>query len=189
MAQHELAWDKVAITLTDERQVPAEHERSNARLLRENFLEKCQVGEFIPLFCGQTDEVALRNTTTRLQEHCLPLDVCVVGMGTDGHFASLFPAARQLAAGLDPDNPAALIVVTADHIPEPRLSLTLAAILTAPHIHLLITGEEKHAVLEQARKAAEAGTRAADAAHQLPDLPIQTLIEQAGERLSIHYAA
>ncbi|MEZ5450569.1 MAG: hypothetical protein R3E89_16885 [Thiolinea sp.] len=40
--------------------MPAEHERSNARLLRENFLEKCQVGEFIPLFCGQTDEVALR---------------------------------------------------------------------------------------------------------------------------------
>ncbi len=174
-----LAWQQVNITLGDERQVPAEHERSNAKLLRDNFLYAVPEVKFQPLYAEAED---LATTRAALSANCLPLSVCVLGMGTDGHFASLFPAAAQLKQGLDPMNKDVLLAVTADNIPEPRLSLTLAAILQAGHIHLLITGAEKKRVLEQAERY-EAKPNAA------LELPIQALLRHGSAQLTVHYAA
>lgn len=179
LAQHALDWTKVVITLTDERQVPADHERSNARLLRENFLQQgAAAARFLPLFSGESDEAAVQRTAMQLREQCLPLDVCVLGMGTDGHFASLFPGADQLAAGLNLANPAALLAITAADIPEPRLSLSLAAIITAPAVHLLITGEQKQQVLQQATADQQ----------PVPALPVTALLRAAGNQLTVHFA-
>ncbi|MGB1011460.1 MAG: 6-phosphogluconolactonase [Thiolinea sp.] len=178
LARQTLDWQSVFITLGDERQVPADHERSNAKLLQENFLRAVPEVNFQPLYREDED---LQHVREALSQHCLPLDVCVLGMGTDGHFASLFPAADQLEAGLDPENTEVLLAITADNIPEPRLSFTLAAILQSTYIHLLITGPEKQQVLEQARR----NENTADASITLP---IQALLRYAGDRLQVHYA-
>ena len=178
LSRQALDWQQVSITLGDERQVPAENERSNAKLLQDNFLHAVPDVRFQPLYTETED---LASISAALQTHCLPLDVCVVGMGTDGHFASLFPAAKNLVQGLDPTNTDVLIEVTADNIPEPRLSLTLAAILQSGHIHLLITGSEKKKVLEQAQRN-----------ESKPDaeieLPVQALLRHGSARLTVHYA-
>lgn len=178
LAAQDVDWSQVGITLGDERQVPADNERSNAKLLRDNFLHAVPKVNFQPLFSQDTDLTAV---SAALTVSCLPLAVCVVGMGTDGHFASLFPAATNLAQGLNPANTDVLIEVTADNIPEPRLSLTLAAILQAGHIHLLITGAEKKKVLEQAQR----NETQPDAEIELP---IQALLRHGAGKLTVHYA-
>ena len=178
LATQEVDWSQVGITLGDERQVPADNERSNAKLLRDNFLHAVPEVNFQPLYTETED---LQGVGVALKSSCLPLAVCVVGMGTDGHFASLFPAATNLSQGLNPENADVLIEVTADNIPEPRLSLTLAAILQAGHIHLLITGPEKKKVLEQAQRN-----------ESKPDaeieLPIQALLRHGAAKLTVHFA-
>jgi len=91
----------------------------------------------------------------------------VLGMGEDGHFASLFPGSPQLAEGLSPDTQR-LCLAVAPHDPapkEPRLSLTLNALLDARHILLMIRGEKKRVVVDAAR----AGNT---------DLPIHAILSQ-----------
>ncbi len=179
LGQISLDWSKVRVTLTDERQVPMDNARSNALLLRENLLNTVQGIHFLPLFDPAHAQNDMRMIAQSLQDELLPLDVCVLGMGTDGHFASLFPAADQLEAGLDPTNPLPVLVVTADNIPEARISLSLSALLSARHIHLLITGAEKLQVLEQAAAHLQAGAPR--------QWPVEALLQQANERLTIHY--
>ncbi|MEZ5538085.1 MAG: 6-phosphogluconolactonase [Thiolinea sp.] len=179
LASRPLNWDNICITLSDERQVDADNERSNAKLLRDNFLDHA-AAKFQPLFAGDAGQDSMQNISTALKSGWIPLDVCVLGMGTDGHFASLFPAADQLEQGLNPQNPEVVIPVTAANIPEPRVSLTLQAILTAAHIHLLITGKEKYQVLAQAQQNEQ--TMPAKI-----ELPVQALLRHAGDRLVIHY--
>lgn len=181
LAQSALNWSNVYITLSDERQVDADHERSNARLLRNNFLNRA-AAHFQPLFAGDASAASMQKINTDLQQGWLPLDVCVLGMGTDGHFASLFPEADQLEQGLNPKTPEHVIPVTAHNIPESRVSLTLQAILSAAHIHLLITGDKKYQVLSRAAQYEQD-----DPATMA--LPIQSLLHHAGNRLSVHYTA
>ncbi len=77
-----------------------------------------------------------------------PLDIVLLGMGEDGHTASLFPAAVELADGLT--STARTIAVTPPAAPHQRLSLTASAILAARHIFLQISGDAKKAVYAQA---------------------------------------
>lgn len=182
LAKQAVDWSKVAFTLTDERQVDPSNERSNARLLTTNLLTSLQpAASFQALYqVGQTS-ADLPTVAARLQQAFLPLDVIVLGMGNDGHFASLFPQAPNLAVGLDPHNPAILLEVVVPDLPEARISFSLAALLSAKHLHLLITGADKKQVLEQAQ--------ANLVASQPRQWPIEALLQRAGDKLTIHYAA
>ncbi|HPE61874.1 MAG TPA: 6-phosphogluconolactonase [Thiolinea sp.] len=179
LARIELPWHHVRVTLTDERQVPDTHERSNARLVRENLLQQVSAN-FIPLYRESRSHCGLGLLEHDLTYHVLPLDVCVLGMGTDGHFASLFPGGDNLARGLDPDNSAHVIYMRAPGAAEARISLTLSTLLTAQHIHLLISGPEKLALLEQVGIALITGKDSG--------LPVQQLIRHAAS-LTVHYTA
>lgn len=181
LAQEPVAWAKVAFTLTDERQVSPENERSNALLLEQNFLSRLNAKpKFQPLYQANQNSADLPALAAVLQRDYLPLDVVVLGMGNDGHFASLFPQAPNLAAGLDPNNSAVLLEVSAPDLPEARISFTLAALLSAKHLHLLITGVEKKQLLTQAQERVTA--------KQAPQWPIEALLQQAGDSLTVHYA-
>lgn len=125
-------WEKVTVTLTDERCVPPTHERSNERLLRETLLHR------VPATFAALDAV----------EAILPLDVCVLGMGNDMHTASLFPTAPELAAALKGINPTAMM--TPPDQGEKRITLTAPVLAAAQHVYLLITGAEKRAALDTA---------------------------------------
>lgn len=181
LAQEPVAWAKVAFTLTDERQVSPESERSNALLLEQNFLSRLNAKpKFQPLYQANQSSADLPALAAILKSDYLPLDVVVLGMGNDGHFASLFPKASNLTAGLDPNNSAVLLEVSAPDLPEARISFTLAALLSAKHLHLLITGVEKKQLLTQAQERVTA--------KQAPQWPIEALLQQAGDSLTVHYA-
>lgn len=147
-----VAWPRVDLTLVDERWVGPEDLDSNERLLRENLLQgPAASAHFMGLKApGDDIERGAELASTGLARLAQPFTAVVLGMGSDGHTASWFPRAANLAALLDPLGPARVAAtepVTASHR---RLTLTLPAVLNSQHIQLQITGAEKRAVLEAA---------------------------------------
>ncbi|HMN14023.1 MAG TPA: 6-phosphogluconolactonase, partial [Bellilinea sp.] len=113
---------------------------------------KAAAALFVPLWNGAaTPTEAIAERTTALAALPRPIDALVLGMGEDGHTASLFPGAAGLAAALDPNSTALLAAIDPPAAPHPRLSLTLAALLDSRRIHLPIGGAAKQAVYRRAR--------------------------------------
>ena len=150
LSKKRLAWDRVQVALSDERWVPNDHADSNERLLRE-MLQKDAAARTSLLPVYQDDmTVDERCDSLQLLQPKAGFACAMVGMGADGHFASLFPGADSLEAGLDPDNRCFYIPVRTDASPHPRVSMTLAALLKSDEIVLLFFGEEKYRVYEKA---------------------------------------
>jgi 6-phosphogluconolactonase len=148
-----LDWDRVTVFPNDERWVPADSERSNAKLIREHLLvEHAAAATFLPLAeadAAVTPEEALPGLSERLAPH-LPISVLLLGMGADMHTASLFPGAEGLDEALAPDAPV-LVPIRAAAAGEPRVTLSARVLAGALRTHILITGAEKRAALEAAR--------------------------------------
>ncbi|WP_084636765.1 6-phosphogluconolactonase [Mesorhizobium sp. WSM3626] len=147
-----IAWDKVIVTLVDERFVPASSPRSNAGLVAANLLQNAaKAARFVPLYheaagiedAATSDDAALRSLPW-------PLDVVVLGMGPDGHTASFFPDADDLPKLLDPVSDKMILPVHAKSAGEPRLTLTLARIIDADFLALHIEGEDKRVAFDNA---------------------------------------
>lgn len=149
LAQQQLPWSQVLVTLADERWVPVQHADSNERMVRELLIDHTGA-QFLSL---RGVESSSAEAQRRLQEQMLGNDqfeVVILGMGTDGHTASLFPQAADLAALLDAQNPNCCAVVDPITAPHQRLSLTLSRLLNTRSIILHVTGSDKREVLEQA---------------------------------------
>ncbi len=145
-----LDWRKVIVTLVDERWVAPDHADSNERLIRETLLQGlAAAARFVPMKNDATDpyagQAACEAAMTALPR---PFDIILLGMGEDGHSASLFPGAAELDEGLT--TPALTIAVTPPAAPHPRLSLSLRAILNSRLILLQIGGAAKEAVYRKA---------------------------------------
>ena len=149
----DLDWSRVTILPTDERWVPEGDLRLNARLIRGRLMtDAAAAATYVPLHGeGAEPEDAVPGIAAAVGA-VLPVDVLVLGMGGDGHVASLFPGADRLAEGLAPDAPVVL-PIRAPAAPEPRVTLSLPVLRKAFAVHLLITGADKRAVVEGARGA------------------------------------
>jgi 6-phosphogluconolactonase len=147
-----LDWSRVWITLADERWVPDTDPDSNAGLVKQHLLQgAAAAAHFVPLWNGAaTPAAAITERSAALALLPRPFDAVVLGMGEDGHTASLFPGAAGLADALNPAGPALLAAVDPPAAPHPRLSLTLAALLGSRHIHLPLPGAAKRAVFARA---------------------------------------
>ena len=154
----DVPWDRVHVFLTDERWVPETSERSNTRLVRERLMvDRAAAAKLVPLHLdGMRAEEAIPTLTEAIEPE-LPISVLLLGMGADGHTASLFPAADQLAEAMAPDAPP-VMAITAPGASEPRVTLTLPVLQGAMSTHILIVGQEKREALERVRqlKPAEA---------------------------------
>ena len=153
LAQQPLDWARVVVTLVDERWVPESHARSNAHLLRENLLHgQASAATFLPLYRATAEPEAALDELERDLATSLPwpLDVAVLGMGEDGHTASFFPGGDQLAQALDPSGDTWVLPMRAPGAGEPRITLTLPALLQAGHLYLHVEGAAKRRVLDQA---------------------------------------
>ena len=154
-------WSQVTITLVDDRLVPADHQHSNQKLLHDHLLlGAVSAATFIPL--------AIDNGVKNIAR---PFDVMLLGMGVDGHFASLFPDMVGKAS-LQVDAPPMILETRPKGSPSlPRVSMNLAMILQSKLLILLVNGSEKLAVLEAARTD--------------PELPVHALLNQKVTPLEI----
>ncbi|WP_321500132.1 6-phosphogluconolactonase [Breoghania sp.] len=146
-----LPWEKVVVTLSDERWVPDDNPRSNARLLQETLLSGAAAqARFVTLYGGPGEpEERLGAVGERLLASALPLDIAVLGMGVDMHTASLFPGATGLEAALAADAPPILAIRTKEQ-PEARVTLSARVLRGAGERHILITGAEKMSAYQEA---------------------------------------
>lgn len=149
LSQHNLPWEKVTFTLVDDRWVKENHPDSNAYLIHTSLLQNyAQSAHFISLkneaptpYEGQA---ACEKMLSQLPEN---LDAIVLGMGEDGHTASLFPTAPELeSAFTTPARCAAIDPQTAPHL---RMTLTAPYIAQSSKLILHITGKTKKSLLEK----------------------------------------
>jgi len=174
-----LDWTRTWVTLADERWVETTSEDSNERLVRENLLvAAAAAAHFVGLKNpAPTPEAGADWATRALTRVPHPFDVVVLGMGPDGHTASLFPGSMALARGLDPSVPAACIAVNALAAPHARVSLNLAALLDSRRIVLHIEGDAKWAVYQRARTP---GTPA--------ELPVRAILHQKEVPVDVYWS-
>lgn len=150
LASYELDWSCVDITLVDERCVPPEHERSNARLIAENIIESGAKANFFPLYLNdESDE----HRISRFKSFRQPFDVVHLGMGADAHTASFFPDAFNLKDMLDLSATLSIMKTQSASSIETRLTWSLVELLKSQKIYLQITGAEKFSVLTTAISA------------------------------------
>lgn len=147
----EVPWDKLSLYWVDERCVPPDHEESNYRMTREAMLEKVPLepervyrmeGELEPAAAAARYESTLRNSFRLEGAETPTFDLVLLGMGDDGHTASLFPHTEALENITD--------LVVANHVPQKdtwRITLTAPVINQGREVAFLIEGEKKAQVL------------------------------------------
>jgi 6-phosphogluconolactonase len=146
----DLAWNRVLVMATDERWVPMESERSNARLILERLLtDRASAAQFLPFHIpAREPEQVLAEVEAQIAPN-LPLSVVLLGMGEDMHTASLFPGVPGLEQALATDAPI-LSVLRPSSQPETRVSLSAPVLNGALCKHLVIYGDAKKRTLDKA---------------------------------------
>jgi len=157
LSQQALPWAQVWISLADERWLPPDAADANARLVAEHLLTgPAAAARFIPLKSdAETPEAGLAVSTAALAQIPRPFDVVVLGMGEDGHTASLFPGAAGIEAALAPAGSASLVAIDPPAAPYPRISLTVPALLDTRLLLLALQGQKKEQVYREALTAPE----------------------------------
>lgn len=173
LAASDANWAAVNIVLSDERWVPPTDSNSNEKLIRDALLiDNAQDARLLPVYAEHsTPGERCRELDAALATLPMPFVCTLLGMGADGHIASLFPDATNLDAGLDVDNPHWCMPVATAASEHARVSMTLAALLRSDKIALLFFGDVKRDIYEQAKSA-----RA--------DVPVARLLSQT--RVPVH---
>lgn len=179
LSEMDLPWDRVTIGLVDDRWIERGQAGSNETFLDETLLKgKAKSAKFIGLKTKDANPVAgIATSEAQLSAIPQPFDVCVMGMGLDGHTASWFPNSNGLKESLDPKNANTVIAIDARGCPvagdhPDRITLTLSAVMASKQIILMIPGAGKADVFK------------ASADKSVYDAPVKAL-RAAGERLTV----
>lgn len=181
LAQAPLDWAAVDFGLVDDRFVPADHAASNTRLIRESLLEHTVGATFQPLVyegLSAADSVAAANRTAAAAQ---PACVAVLGMGNDGHTASLFPGSVDLDSALASDADYAVLDATGCPVAAEwttRITLTGAGLARCRQHLLLLRGQSKREVLE-----------AALSGDDVREMPIRAVLNLSASPLRVHWCA
>ncbi len=179
LSELEISWADVVITLVDERWVEPEAEDSNEHLVRTHLLKnKAAAATFIPMKNpAATAGAGEAECEQQLQKVPRPFTVLILGMGNDGHTASLFPGAEKLAAATDMNSGEICMGIAPLTAPHERMTLTLPAILDSEQIFLHITGPDKQEVLGKAMVEGPP-----------EEMPIRFILRQQKTPVSVYWA-
>jgi 6-phosphogluconolactonase len=151
LAKQKLDWSKVVVTLADERWVPVEHADSNAGLLKRYLLQgPAAKAQFLSLYSATANLELAAEQADRLLAELPPIDVLILGMGDDGHTASLFPNSPNLVDALKVDGTRRCYPMLAPTVPHQRLTMSRALLASAKHTVLSISGQSKLTTLSAA---------------------------------------
>jgi 6-phosphogluconolactonase len=172
LSQADLDWKRVAITLADERWVAPTHPDSNEGLTRRLLLQgPASAATFTGLKTEHKDPFDGQTTAeTALATLGWPLDAILLGMGEDGHIASLFPGQGDWL-----DAPGKTLAVTALQDRQARMSLTPKALLDSRHIYLVITGPDKRATFDAALQSGS-----------VTELPVRLILHQSRVPITVY---
>jgi len=179
LSNKDIDWQNVTITLADERWVEFGSEASNTRLVHENLLKnKASVANFFHLKQeGELNQDTLVQLNTDAKAGLLPLDVLILGMGEDGHTASLFPCSEQISAALALDNSTALMKVVPQTAPHDRITFTYAHLAQSESVILHVCGQGKKDVLEKAL-----------ASNNQKEMPIRAFLQNPDINTQVYWA-
>ena len=175
LSKAELDWSQVVVVPSDERWVATDHADSNERMLRETLLTgPASQAMLVGLYREtETPEAAVDKGEAELIDVPTPFDVVLLGMGSDGHTASLFPHDPNIERALG----STARVVPADVGPPARLSLGPAVLRRARRIDILIFGDEKKRVHDEAVRP---GPQAS--------LPVRSVLNTTDPIPTVHWA-
>jgi 6-phosphogluconolactonase len=186
LASVDIPWSQVVVTLADERWVPPGHPDSNESLVRNTLLTgKASAARFISLYReGVSEAQALQAVAADIDSMPQPFTAVMLGMGADGHTASLFPDAPEdeLSAAMALDNPNRVAFLHPPSVSQARISLTRACLLNADHRYLHITGEAKRGVLADALNAGHGQS------YQCGQAPITGLLTEHPGTASVYWS-
>lgn len=179
LCKQDLDWKRVHITLADERWVPQDHPDSNTSLVKKELLQElASAAHFIPLWNdANTLEQGVERTEALLANYTEPFDVVILGMGNDGHTASLFPCADAKALNRGLTSPESSVPMRPTTAPHERISMTLQRLLKCQHLILHTSGADKRQTLESALSD--------DA---IEDMPIRAFLQQQTVPISLYWA-
>jgi 6-phosphogluconolactonase len=170
-----LDWSRVLVTLVDERLVAPTHPDSNEALVREHLLrERAAQARLLGLV--DPAEPQLQHCVRLANQHAIAPDVVVLGMGDDGHTASLFAQAQGIEQAMDQNAAPTYVGLIPPRAPHARISMSLRALLAAPCLLLCIDGEVKRRVYESARS------------DDASAYPIARLLHHRGTRLETYWS-
>jgi len=178
----ELDWKNIDVAMVDERWVDASHDKSNEAFIKSTLLQHHgAAANFITMKNGaETAEQGSEECEKAYQQLKQTFDVTILGMGPDGHTASLFPHADGLEFGLTTTQLVCAINAIESEVTgsiTERMTLTLSAIAQSKVVKLLISGEEKLAVY----KAAKAGGN-------VNDMPLRAVLNHPTINIEVYWA-
>ncbi|MGR8930246.1 MAG: 6-phosphogluconolactonase [Gammaproteobacteria bacterium] len=184
LSKMELNWKKIKVALVDERWVAQDHSASNEALIKRTLLiNNAKVAEFTGMkTSSRTPKSGQSETEENYRKLPQPFSLAILGMGQDGHTASLFPHAKGLADALKPDNDQLTAAISADQseVTGPnteRMTMTLSALMKTERLIILFTGEDKLAVFSAAQKEGA-----------IEDMPVRALLHQDQVPVELYWA-
>ena len=175
----DIAWDKVVISLCDERWVDNESDDSNEKLVKTYLLKNyAKKANFIGMFQQKINLEDAKIIYEKIaKDKIIPIDVIVLGMGNDGHTASLFPNNEKFTEAFSLKNRDFTLAVRQKDVKFHRLGLTRAAILNAKHIFLHFEGKEKFDIYSIAKDM-----------DNFNKYPVSSILNQKIKNIEVYYA-
>jgi 6-phosphogluconolactonase len=172
----QLPWEQIWVTLADERWVDVTAADSNERMVREQLLTGG--ANFVGLKnVAATPAEGVVETEKKLTAITKPYDVVILGMGDDGHTASLFPETAGLKEALDlHQEHSCAAIMPPSYAPHARMTQTLTALLNTRTLILHITGAKKRALYDEAQQPGSCLT-----------LPVRAIVQQTKVPLEVYW--
>ena len=177
LSQKDIEWNKVNIALVDDRWVTTSDDASNEKMANEALLiNNAAVANFVGMKSEHENAFdAVEAVTAKLAHIKQPFDVVILGMGEDGHTASIFPCCAQLDEALTTDK--VIMATEPTTAPHQRMTYTKSALLNSKQLYLHLVGESKETVLNQVAESEDEKLA-----------PIRAFLNQSDVPMSVMFA-